>query len=165
MGYLTGRTIGRGAAGASAYAGVKAGQNHYHLTGDVTEAAWRGAIAGRRWFIWGLACIAYGIMYLITFCIFMGVGVDYSDYQEAPSAYTFAAYQDSKGMFFAWLLSLPIIFIFLLVIYKRNIDFGLHKRKAIYNLAKVFSPFFAWAPNFLLYAGFVIVPVTLQFIL
>jgi uncharacterized membrane protein YgcG len=164
MAYLAGQTISRAAAGASAVAGAKAGKNYHDLTGDVTEAAWRGAIAARRWFVWGLSCVAWCVMVLITFCIMMGMGVDYQDYQQYHTADTLVAYHDSQGMFFAWLVSLPIIFIFILVLYKRNIDFGLHKRHGVYDLGKTFAPLFAWAPNWLLYAGFVIVPVGFQFI-
>jgi hypothetical protein len=164
FGYAAGQTIGHVAAGAGAFAGYKAGQNHYELTGDLREAAWRGAIAGRRWFIWTLSCVAWCCMVLITFCIYMGNAMDRQDAREYGSEYAAAGAADSQGMVYAWVLSLPIVLVYILVLYKRNIDFGLHRRKPIYDFAKVLSPFFAWAPNWLLYAGFIITPVTLQFV-
>lgn len=164
VGFAAGQTISHVAAGASAYAGTKAGQNHYERTGDLSEAAWRGAIAGRRWFVWGLSCVAWCAMVVVTFCMFMGMGVDYTDLQDDPtSVAAIAAYRESSHTFYAWMLSLPIVLIYILVIYKRNIDFSLFRRKPIYDLAKLVSPLFAWAPNWLLYAGFVITPVALQF--
>ena len=165
VGYAAGQTASRVAAGIGAYAGAKAGQAHYERTGDLSESLWLGAIAGRRWFVWLLACGAWTIMCLITFSIFMGVGVDYQDYEEFRSPETFAAYQESRGMFFSWFLSLPVMVMFLLALYKRNIDFGLHRRNTIYGFARVVGSPLTWAPNWLLYLGFIIVPVSLQFIL
>lgn len=161
MGFQAGQAVSRIGAAVSAVAGTKAGQNHYAMNGDLSEAAWRGAIAGRRWFVWSLGCVAWCVMVLITFCIYMGNAVDRQDARMYGGNEGVA---ESQGMLNAWLLSLPIVLLFLLVIYKRNIDFGLHRRKALYNFARTLSPFLAWAPNWLLYAGFAIVPITLQFV-
>lgn len=164
---MAGQAVSRVGAAVSAYAGTKAGQNVYEQTGDLTEAAWRGAISARRWFVWILGCIAWLVEVFITFCIFMNASVSRQDYEQFHNEYdklSESGYLADMAMFKAWLIALPITFTLLMVIYKRNIDFGLHKRQAMYRYGKVFSPVVRWAPNFLLYAGLIIVPVTLQFV-
>lgn len=102
--------------------GVKAGKNHLNRGIPMTEAIAKGVNAGRRWTGWILA----------TWLMF-GIGLFSLAMLDADGKV-----YDYNGGIHMWAISLPfsglILWPLMFVIYNRNIDQSLFKRRALYHL-------------------------------
>ena len=123
---------------------------HYERTGDWKEALWLGGIAGRRWNFYYTAWVFLGIYCVIAFFGMVSMGMAVSDAERLGEPVN----REGFNFIIGWALSLPICWSALLVLHKRNIDFGLHHRGTWYHLALPLAKMTNWLPNWMLYSAF-----------
>jgi hypothetical protein len=137
--------------------GEQAARNHHARLGDWGQALWLGAIAGRRWTVYYSFWVILGIYCVISFFGIMAVGTAVTDAKEAGEAVN----EEGFNWIYGWTLSVPLCWSALLVIHKRNVDFGLHRRGMWYHLARPLAWLTNWLPNWIVYSTFVVAPLGL----
>jgi len=115
---------------ALAWVGYRAGRNHYNLHNDLEEAVIYGAHALRRWWVW------LGFVNLTLIFVLATAWMEYLRHHDIrgesfPESATF------KNTLLQFQIVIPIMVLLLAILYCRNVDYSLFKRRFVY---KVLSP-------------------------
>jgi hypothetical protein len=152
LGYAIGSATRTLQVWGSAALGAKAGQNYYELTGDFQQAVVRGAHAGRRWSNWllffGFDMIAWfvtGFYWHRLSAINKFQGAEVYDWDRIHQA-----------QHVQWVMI--IMFVVLMVIRNRNVDYSLFRRGIMYKLFQPLAMLLDWCPTPILYFGFLGIP-------
>lgn len=130
----------------------KSGMAFYEMHPDPVEAALHGAAALRRWWIW----LFWLKLWLLTLAGF--AWLSYLKYHKIRGE----SFQDNGGGLDV-IRTRILIFIIpatasLLIMWSRNIDFALFKRRWFYGIVRPLALMFEWCPNWILYVT-IIMPV------
>jgi hypothetical protein len=114
------------------------------------QALWLGGIAGRRWTFYYSAWVLLGVYCVIALFAMIAIGTAVGDAKEAGVPVN----REGFAFGYAWVMSIPIIWHSLLILHKRNVDFGMHRRGMWYHLARPLAKMTNLLPNWMLYAAF-----------
>jgi hypothetical protein len=132
--------------------GYLAYKNHYEMTGNRMGALWQALLTARRWYVWFIAC-----WWLLGWLIFTAwlayvdhhdIGNDhFVDYSQGPFGGSMLTH-----LWHQWLIGWPVMFVWMGVLYCRNIDSGMFKQRFVYRLFRRIYVAMEWCPSFFIYA-------------
>ena len=132
----------------------RAGRNYYNMHPDFGDAVIHGATALRRWWVW-LFFVKVWIFSVLFLCWMLWLR--FHDIRGESFVSNSAAFDNVTYTLIAFL---PLALLGLLVVYCRNVDFSLFKRRLVY---RVLRPLVAVLDRVPAWAFYLIVPCALFF--
>jgi len=140
--------------GLLGFLAYRAGRNHYNVHGDLEEAIVYGAHALRRWWVW-IFFVKVWIFSALFLCWMLYLRFhDIRGESFVPNSSAFDNVTYTLAAF------LPVALLGLLVIYCRNVDYSLFKRRFVYRVFRPLTKVLDWVPA---WGFYLIVPCALFF--
>lgn len=127
--------------------GYHAYKNQYARTGDRIDAVWQALLTARRWYVWFIACwwmLAWAVWWWWLYTL--DSDPHFHDYITSSHGGTWTHHFDHQ-----YLIGFPVMFLWMGVLYCRNIDSGLFKRRLLYRIFNPFYRLMEWCPSFFMY--------------
>jgi hypothetical protein len=161
IGGMIGEVVAEGASIGIATSGWIAYKNHVARTGNRQEALYLAALTARRWWTWYFFVFGGVIMTLVAAWGLFFIHVVMADNNGQP--YDYYNHDPHSGTI-AWMVRTIVLYaaawLVLGVIYCRNIDSGMYRRRWVYKTLKPLYVITQPIPSFFLYLA---IPVS-QFI-